>query len=448
MLILPLIPLIADALDGAFRHVVATRAGIYPYLLPDRASPYVSSLLVAALGAALLFQTGKLTLRLTNHTGAWRWVRSRNSLLLLVPLFVISLPVVNSPLETNVFTVTSLFSFVGWFLPYAIVIGALVYIRDSNPEDVFQLTAGEIATGALIFAWYVSGHGASILFVPVPFLIAWYIFRYWLIVPGQPAAAPVSGSVLSRFINERRARSRVEDLQKGLDKKFGQGDLEFSVYKTRLDEAEKDAKYAAAALLNEAGTLTPSVFARGAEPGPWSNAKVAVRYGSIIAMPFMVLTLVRVVQNTTDSRFPIVDLIYALVFSVASWLLIAGLFGYFYHLIRGCDGFQKALTFSFAVVLPSIPLRLIAGELPVDSVQLLDIVEVFAFVLVLALAGFDLRMLQKYRHGWRELFTVYGLASAAYGSTIALAVASSLGGKELLPAIWKFLQGLAAPGSS
>ena len=447
MLILPLIPLIADALNGTFRHGIATWAGIYPYVLPERASPYVSSLLVAVLGAVLLFHTGKLTLRLTNHTGAWRWVRSRNPLLLLLPLFVVSLPVGNSPFETNVFTVTSLFSFVGWFLPYAIVIGALVYVRDSNPEGLFQLTTGEIATGALVFAWYVSGHGASILFIPVPFLIAWYIFRYWLIVPEQPAAQPVTGSVLSRFINERRARSRVEDLQKGLDKKFSQGDLEFSVYKTRLDEAEHDAKYAAAALLNEAGTLTPRVFARGAEPDPWSNAAVAVRYGSIIAVPFMVLTLVRILQNSTNSLFPLVDLIYALVFSVTSWLLIAALFGYFYHLIRGRNGFEKALAFSLAVVLPSIPLRLIAGELPVDSAQLLDMVEVMAFVLVLALTAFDWRVLQKYRHGWRELFTVYGLASAAYGSTIALAVASSLGGKELLPTIWKFLQGLAGPVS-
>ncbi len=62
--------------------------------------------------------------------------------------------------------------------------------------------------------------------------------------------------------------------------------------------------------------------------------------------------------------------------------------------------------------------------------------------------AFDLRVLQKHRHGWRELFTVYGLASAAYGSTIAVAIASSLGGKELLPAIWKFLQGLAGHVSS
>ena len=448
MLILPLLPLIADALNGTLRHGIATWAGVYPYLLPERASPYVAALLVAALGAILFYRIGLLTLRLTNHTGAWRWVRSRNSLVLLLPLFVISLPVIGSPFETNVFTVTNLFYFAGWLLPYALAIGALVYVRESNPEGSFQLTTGAIATGALVFAWYIGGHGASILFIPVPFLIAWYIFRYWLMVPEPPAAQPVTGCILARYINERRARSHVEDLRKGLDKKFGQGDLDFSQYKTRLNEAEHDAKYAAAALLNEAGTLTPRVFARGAGPDPWSNAKVAVGYGSVIAAPFMVLTLVRMVQSMANSVFPIVDLIYALVSSVTSWLFIAALFGYFYHLIRGRNGFEKALAFSLAVVLPAIPLRLIAGELPVDRAQLLDIVEVFAFVLVLALTAFDWRVLQKYRHGWRELFTVYGLASAAYGSTIALAVASSLGGKELLPAIWKFLQGLAGPAAS
>jgi hypothetical protein len=58
---------------------------------------------------------------------------------------------------------------------------------------------------------------------------------------------------------------------------------------------------------------------------------------------------------------------------------------------------------------------------------------------VLALTAFDLRTLQKHRFGWRDLMAVYGLASAAYGSTIAVAVASALGGTDILKTVASYL---------
>jgi hypothetical protein len=438
MLLLPLLPLILDALNGAARHMVATQASIYPYFLPERSSPYISALLVAVLGGILFFQTGKLTLLLTEHRGVWRWLRSRNRLVILLPLFVISLPVTDPDSEATVFTVMSLFAFVGWFLSYALIIGAIAYVRNSNLHGSFQLTAGEIAVGALVFAWYVSGGRASILFIPLPFLIAWYVFRCWTVVPEQSADPQVTGPILSCYINERRAHSRLEDLQKGLDKRFSQGDLKYTEYRTRLSEAENDAKLADAALLNQAGTLKPRVFSRGAETDPWSNAMVAVRYGAIIGAPLIIVTLARDVQAIESSQFPIVDLSSSLVHAVSRWILMAALFGYFYHLIRGRNGFEKGLFFSLAVVLPSIAFRLIAGELPTGSTELLEIIEVFAFVLVLALTAFDLRVLEKYRHGWRDLFTVYGLASAAYGSTIIVPIAGLTG--KLAVYLWNYLK--------
>jgi hypothetical protein len=69
-------------------------------------------------------------------------------------------------------------------------------------------------------------------------------------------------------------------------------------------------------------------------------------------------------------------------------------------------------------------------------------VQVAAFTLVLALAAFDLRTLQKQRYGWRDLMIVYGLASAAYGSTIVIAVTSALSGRDILTGLWGFLQTL------
>ena len=445
MLLVPLLPPILDSINGMCRHLIATQAQFYPFMLPQRASPYVWTSIVAVLGAILLLHIGELSLRLTQHVGAWKWFRSHNRLLLLLPLLVASIPVISevrggaSDHEASMYTFTGFFYLMDWLLPYALLGGAVVLVRLLNRDDRFELTSGEHQLGALLFAWYVSGHGSSLLFIPVPFLLAWYMFRRWLIVPSyQPVS--LSPSVLSRLLAERRARTRLEGLQKGLDKKLSQGELTLSEYKARLKEAQAEATNAAAVLVAETKGIPPHIFSKGPEDSPWRNGRVAVLYGFLISVPFQLMTLVDMVQETSFD-FPILEFGYKLLFSIAAWVLMAAVFGYFYHLVRGRNGFEKALWFSLATVLPAIPLRLVAGESLVARAQLLDIVQVVAFLLVLALVAFDLRTLQKHRYGWHELLTLYGLASAAYGSTILIAIGSSLGGKELLTKVVEWLAG-------
>jgi len=440
MLLLPLVPPIADVLNSMLRQFIATRAQIYPLLLPERTAPHVSAAIVAILGALLLLQTGGLSLRLSQHVGAWRWFRSRSRLVLLLPLLVISIPVLGGNGEASIFTFTGFFYILDWLLPYALLIGGVVYIRLANPQDDFQLSGGELQLGALLFAWYVSGHSGSLLFIPIPFLIAWYMFRRWLLVTAREQI-PSSASVLSKLLDERRARARSEDVEKGLNKKLSEGELKLSEYRARLSEAQEEARTASARLVIDTGGAAPHVLSKGPENGPYANARIAGLYGFLISVPFQVITLYGFVQRPY-TNFPILEFTYALVFSVTTWVLMAAVFGYFYHLIRGRNGFEKALCFSLATVLPTLPLHLIAGESVVNRAQLLDVVQVVAFVLVLALVAFDFRTLHKQHRNWRDLLTLYGFASAAYGSTIVIAIASSLASKEILPKLWSIFEWL------
>jgi len=436
VLLLPLVPPLVNAVNDIARRVVATQIHFYPLLLPERASPYISVAIVAVLGAILLFQTIKLSIRLSQHTGAWRWFLHQRRRL-LIGLVVISVPVITGPYEANVaYTIIQAFYLLDRLLPFALLIGAATLVRLLNRRDSFDVSPGEIYVGTLVFAWYVSGHSATLLFIPVPFLLAWFLFRHWLVGREQHAAA--SPALVRKFIEDRHAKSRLENLQKGLDKALGEGELKLSEYQERLKEGQE----AAASLAAGSDGSETRILAGGPEGGPWQNAWTAVRYGFFLSLPFQLVTLVRMLSEDSPD-FPFLEFTYALVFSVATWVVMAAIFGYFYHLIKGSNGFEKGLCYSLAVVGPTIPFQVIMGRSLADRSQLLDIVQVFAFTLVLALVAFDLRTLQKHRYGWRDLFTVYGLASAAYGSTIAVAVVSTVGGRELLPKIWDLVKWLA-----
>jgi hypothetical protein len=442
MMLLPLAPPVASVVSSVARQWVALHAQVYPFFVPERSASYVSAAIVAGLGALLLFQTCELSLKSSHYEAAWRSLRSRNRLLLMFALLIVSIPVLSEKRQAAIFDFTGLFYVMDWLLPYALLIGAVVFVRLANPTDHFRLTTGETQMGALLFAWYVSGHSASLLFVPVPLLIAWYLFSKWLLLSTYPPMASTT-SVLTKLLAERRAQARAEDVEKGLDKKLSEGDLKLHDYKVRLLEAQEEAKSAANALRSETGGTEPRVLSNGPESGPFANARIGVLYGFVISLPFQVFTLVGFMRRTyTD--FPILEVAYALVFSTTTWVLMAAVFGYFYHLIRGRNGFEKALCFSLAVVLPSLPLRLIAGESVLERSQLLDMVQVIAFVLVLALVAFDLRTLTRKHRDWRDLLTLYGFASAAYGSTIALAIGSTLASKEVLLRLWGWVTGHSA----
>ena len=443
MLLLPLLPSAADIANGALRNWIVLRWQVYPPWLPERAGAWISALIVSILGAALLYQIGKLSVRLTQNVPAWRWLRSQRRFLLFLPLLVISIPVLGGQMEANVFTFTGFFYMIDAILSYALLIGIITMIRLANKADTFSLTDTEQYLGAILFAWYISGHSATLLFIPIPFLLAWFLFRHWLMTPGYAAVANPA-VVMKKVLDDIRASSRLDDLRKGLEKKFTEGEIKFTEYKSRVKEAEGDSMLAAAYLAAETGGKTPFVFAAGAEEGPWRNAEVAVKYGFLISLPFQFFTLANVLRGM-NSAFPFLDFVYALVFSITTWMLTAAVFGYFFHVLRGRNGFEKALCFSLAAVVPSIPLRFLEGRSLADRGELMDALQVTAFALILSLTAFDLRTLQKYGRGWRDLMSVYGLASAAYGSTIAVAIASSLGSKELLGQLWSFLQRWVKP---
>jgi hypothetical protein len=128
--------------------------------------------------------------------------------------------------------------------------------------------------------------------------------------------------VLAGFIEERHARSRVVQTQKGLDKKFSAGDVKLSEYKARQEEATKAANYARAMLRNTTGTLSLPVFAVGSESSPVSEYDCSAVLWRGRGGAFMVLSMTRMLKGT--SPYPMSDLLHALLESASEWAGCSG----------------------------------------------------------------------------------------------------------------------------
>jgi hypothetical protein len=434
MLILPSVPFAIDGANEILRRTAAIYLRIYPLMLPERTNTYVTVAIIATLGAVLLWQTGTLTMLLSQHRPSYRWWRKHRAVIMVATLFM-AIPI--GARNDVLFSFSALLNEIDGLLPYAMLLAALVLVYLYNPQDRFDLPVPVLHIGALVFAWYVVQVRATLLFIPVSFMAGWWLFRGWLVV--RPAVVgPMPETLLGVYLDERRARARLDSLQRGLDKKFSEGELTFAAYTDRLNEGQQALAASTQALQAAAAGQALRVFESGPEATPSQNAAVAIKYGAVLSAPYQLLTLGEMVRDV-PSQYPLLAFTHAFLYSVTTWLVMSAVFGYFFHTLRGRNGFEKAMCFSACVVLPTIPIRLLFGQNLIDPQQVLDMIRVVGFILLLALLAFDLRTLQKQRYGWRELMTVYGFATAAYGSTIVIAIASAVGGSDLLAKVWAWL---------
>lgn len=442
MLLLPLVPIIIEAVARFLRHLITEQLQTYPFFIPPRLDSLVWSLIITAVGAILFYQIANLSLRLSQHSASLRFWRSAK-IWWLVPLFImISLPMRYlagaERAASDAGDLQLLASRIDTLLPYALLIGLLSFLRKSNPDDRFDLQAEAISIGTILFAYYLTGRTANLLFVPFPLLVGWLIFKRWVLVSpaivGASTASHSASELVRRLLDCKQARRLSDNLRNSLEKKYTQGDLALADMQKKIAESQEHLAKTQAALPAGERAAKRQIFGQGPEPGPWANAKVAVKYGIVLSIPFQISTLGNIFQNQQFENYPLLQFLGSLLFAASSWILMAFVFGYFFHMIRGRDGFAKAVVFAIALLVPTIPQRLIFSQPLLQQGHLIQIVQIFAYVLLLALIAFDLRTLRKLGYSWRELLTVHGFTTiTAYSSSILLATLASLSGKDLIP---------------
>jgi hypothetical protein len=450
MIFFPLVPPLLETLAGLARYFVVTTLDVYPFFIPRHIDSLLWFLIIPLVGTLLLYQVTYIALRLASHRPSIRLVRARRSRWVLVPLFfLLSLPMaylINPAREQEAemwAALNHLAYRIDELLPYVLLLGLLVYLRKLNRADSFELPDEARRVGVLLFAFYLTGRTANLLFIPVPFFLGWLVFARGVLAPQalrQAAGRANLRKLAECLLNYRQAVSLANDLQRNLEKKYSQGEIALSVFKEKTGESEKNLAAARRALHPHGPNGSKRVlFANGPEAGPWANARVAVIYGLFISIPFQISTLTSIFAGSRFGIYPILRVLSDVLFSVSYWILAAFLFGYFFHLIKGRDGFQKALVYSAALIIPTIPVRVVQAQPLLGKSHVIEVVQVLAFTLVLALVAFDLRRLKNLGYTWRELLRVHGLTTiSAYISSIALTTAASVGGKDLLKMFWDF----------
>jgi hypothetical protein len=437
MLLLPVIPAAADATMGLVRRAAISRLQFYPFLLPAEMTNTMWFLVVTVLGAALLYEIAIIGVRLSEKRGIYRVLKSRKAWAIFAGLILLSMPLDyllgnDSGLKVDISRFTTLAYSVDDLLPYALLPGIVVLIRLLNRKDGFHLSSGSVLAGALLFSFYLTGRTSNLLFIPIPLLVGYYLFTRWTLALDAAPRLAVTPEIVSRLVKYKQSVSLARSLERAIEKKYTAGDVTLEDYRKKVAESKRAECEAAAQLKVAVGTTSPEIFTYGPESGPWENAKVAVRYGLIISLPFQAITLMSVLQPRGASGFPFIDVLKALLFSTSSWLLTAFVFGYFFHRIRGLSGLVKALVYSATLVVPTVPMRLIAAEPLGGPGHLLQIGEITGFVLILALVAFDYRNLQTLGRPWRDMLTIYGWNGVtAYASSIVLALGSSFATKVL-----------------
>ena len=296
--------------------------------------------------------------------------------------------------------------------------------RSSRLDDALLIPA------VVLFTFFVSRTRGTWLFVPVAMLVAFAIAKKWLLRPdsaGEAHPLLAGGSErrqqIERVFAARKARSALDAAERALAKKLSADEVTPTEYRDRLSAQRAHYEPEIRAGVEE-GAVLP--FSKPALP-PWETSLQFVRLGAFLAALPLVVTLYQLPAGPVAHPYPTAEFASLLVGGVVGWLAIAFFFGYFYPWLRGDSGLQKGLCLGFAVIAPTLVLRLLHTP-GIEELRTLGIwaMQVLPFCALLG-AFADFRALHAYGFRVRDLVTLYELPwLSVYASSLAAAVISGI----------------------
>jgi len=434
MLMLPLAAPLMDLAVRIGRQQLFARYEYYAPFVSGDLRDVIARGVIVIVGAFALYQLSYVEARLWENKRLLRWFSSSKRYIVFSALVLFCIPV---GVKASDFGDTSALFELTWdfdnLLPYLLVVGCILLIRHLGASSKFDFPRSEILqVGALLFAFFLAGRTSNLLFIPIPLLLGWWMFRKFAIQKEKVFESLKKPSEqIQSFLHYKRTIPVVEDLVSTVENKLRKADISVTDYKSKVSEAEKMRKELDDSVGDGADSISNLIFGCGPGASPWENAATAMRYGLIISAPFQVLSLMRFQE---DAGQPYVHLqwIALLMFNLSFWAILSFLFGYFFHVLRGRDGLQKGLVLFTAVVVPTIPQRLLGQQPLFQGAHLVQIFEILAFLLVLGLFVFDLRSLMRHGYQWRDLITAHGLtALTGYATSVVVTTIVSLAGPAL-----------------
>jgi hypothetical protein len=327
----------------------------------------------------------------------------------------------------------NLFKFVGLLI-------VLVFLYYDGISEEYHLNNLSVDLGILLLAVYVVDFGYYWFYIPITLIIAYSFSK--LILFQDPAGInellhkyrTVLNSrkdYIQKVINYLSFKRQFKAIRKAFDKKLSQGDSDYTAWnkantdnQTMLATLKSDARYLES-------DLRDVIFSYSSEASPWDSAIKATRIGALLAIPMIFVIIRDFRQFEPNGNYPLLSVIGILLSKISLWIILAFSFGYFYNLIKGRTGIEKALWLSLMIILARIGPAIFFADTLKDIVFLLTLgVEIIIYCLLLGFFGFDFQILRKNGYGWGEVEVIYNMAYlSTFGSTLLVALAGILSGK-------------------
>jgi len=306
-------------------------------------------------------------------------------------------------------------------------------------DERFNLSHKVLIVATAAFAGYLTLWSREPISVFIVIVAGWFVFRHLVLKTYIPLGATASSSdLVRRFASFLHESQMLKARRRALEKKFAAGDLAEDVLRSEREGIDSQE-----GLLQQTLGLTPGearqrLFGYGPSSSPLKNGVIGAVAGLIMAgvvqllLPFDLAIVPEISQSgwldlvekiLVDPQYRVVEksvkgshllvLVNETLNAVSIWVVTGFLFGYVFHVVRGHDGFGKAVFFGLGIVIPYMLVQVLAvggGTLSIAS--LTRVVPLLLFLLILGVLVFDGMVLRKQGVELSKLPTIYGLRSS------------------------------------
>ena len=447
IIVLPSIPVYL----GAFTSWLQSQAlslNISPFVVPAGLGDIAWLIMLTLLGAWLLWVLLRLILGLADMPPPAGW--KKGSIIALFLLTALPFDLVRGD-GVTAWTYEIFFRHLIFALRFTVIIPVYCFLRHISPDDDFEMKSPEIALAAMLFAFYLCGGSTHLLLVPIPLLLGWYLFSERLLDTSKasreaPPPTARRADTIARLLRLKDAQRLSNGFRKQGEKAYVTAEITRQEYDQGLSDASGRVEQAAQDLSMSERDAQQAIFAYGPGDGRWSNAHSAVLYSIPIIVLFQLGLINEIFSNEYERSYPLFDIVSPLLGSTVSWLISAFLFGYLFHLIKGRNGVEKALAYAVVLLLPALVIVLLNEQPLLGESAGKRLLRIALFAFYLGLVAFDLKTLQRYNRGLKDLVSVYGLGPMiAFASSLIALGSVSIG--PVITAIVSWLLGLPTGGA-
>lgn len=441
--VLPFLSLLLKRLTGSYlarryrwllTATFATAALVTPHL-PGRA-------VLTASGSLLLFGFGGIILCHVLNAGSrkpWRTQIKDHPRITRGGLFLLALllawPLTSTRQGLEYWQLRNLNFQIQDLFVYVVAFGLVFLLREYSlhaSSPVPEPATREV--GVYLFAVLLINSYSLWLLLPVPFLVALVLASLWLLRPDEDMERlhRIAGHSFRRLrhliqdiVDASTAGEQFSAIQRALLAKLKNAELTPTEYEGKL---ELYRGYLEEKL--ELETVTRNVQSREAVfgvggPTLWDNVSAAVKVGALLAAGPLLIALYQFLpRSRVGYAYPVVTLLDFVLSALASWLLCAFFFGFYFSYLRGQSGLSKGIYLFVGICLPFAVYRVLNAQSIADMrFFLLWATQLFLFTSLLGLIAFDYRLLRSNRFQIRDLTAVHNMPSlSAYASTAIAAL--------------------------